>query len=353
MNDLILIESQSARTERMSGVTDELAVAHLNKAKALTMALWKGKGVATTKQLAEYYEVSEDTVRSTVFRNKEEFDSDGLYEAKGEDLKAILAIGHDAMQLPESTTRLTIWTPRAAIRLGMMLRDSPIAKAVRTLILDIVSVPPTPDHNLPKNFEEALEMLLASVRENNHLKQELYRIVIDMTAIKEQVNGLTKTVATLKNNTSQPQTTRREAPVQTELELGIEQRFNASKQSLMKARTLENEHKAAEIERKALLSTEKLERHAIEIARKALLASERIARHTVNLENRANGTTTRGRILEYLQDNAPDGFSALDIATATSSTPSRTRTTLAVLSKSKLIRWRKAPQNLKMNLYSL
>jgi hypothetical protein len=45
---------------------------------------------------------------------------------------------------------LTLWTPRAALRLGMLLRDSAIAKAVRTVILDIVESAPQSrtDHTL-------------------------------------------------------------------------------------------------------------------------------------------------------------------------------------------------------------
>ena len=114
MNDLILIESQSARTETMSGVTDELAGAHLNKAKALTMALWQGTGVASTKQLAEYYEVTTDTVKMALYRHRDEFEIDGVREVKGQELESFRSIGSNDQLLPESTTRLTIWTPRAA-----------------------------------------------------------------------------------------------------------------------------------------------------------------------------------------------------------------------------------------------
>jgi hypothetical protein len=50
----------------------------LNKAKALHFNVWSGIGVATTEQVAEFYEISEETVRQNVKRNHEEFEADGL-----------------------------------------------------------------------------------------------------------------------------------------------------------------------------------------------------------------------------------------------------------------------------------
>ena len=136
ISELVLVESQSARDEQIASISDNELQSALNKAKALHFAHWQGTGIATTEQMADFYEVPIDTVRAVASRSKEEFAADGLREIKGKDLKALLCIGHDMMQLPESTTRLMIWTPRAAIRLGMLLRDSAVARAVRTSLLD-------------------------------------------------------------------------------------------------------------------------------------------------------------------------------------------------------------------------
>ena len=48
------------------------------------------------------------------------------------------SIGSEVFSLPSATTRVAIWTPRAALRLGMLLRDSEVAKAVRTSLLNSV-----------------------------------------------------------------------------------------------------------------------------------------------------------------------------------------------------------------------
>ncbi|MBD2095900.1 hypothetical protein H6F90_12155 [Trichocoleus sp. FACHB-591] len=42
------------------------------------------------------------------------------------------------LNLTPDTPQALVWTPRAALRLGMLLRDSAIAKAVRTSLLDVV-----------------------------------------------------------------------------------------------------------------------------------------------------------------------------------------------------------------------
>jgi hypothetical protein len=164
MNDLILLESVSARNEKLTALTQDAALDHLNKAKSLIMAMWQGSGIATTQQLADYYDVSIDTVRSVLSRHKDEFDSDGLREIKGKDLKALQSQGSDTMQLPEKTTRLTVWTPRAALRLGMLLRDSDVAKQVRSLLLDIATQAPAQSDRI-RELELQLELTKAQTNQ--------------------------------------------------------------------------------------------------------------------------------------------------------------------------------------------
>lgn len=219
MNDLILIESQSARTEKMNGLTDTNATAHLNKAKALTMALHQGTGFATTRQMSEYYEVPVETVRTALMRHREEFTADGVKEMKGDELEALRREGSNGLNLPESTTRLICWTPRAALRLGMLLRDSAIAKAVRTVLLDIVESTPQP------RTDNAF-----AIRKID-LKIEIARLELQKLELQREDISPVSTI-------SPPR------PVQQELDLDIVQRFNESKAALLKAQTLKNEYKA-------------------------------------------------------------------------------------------------------------
>jgi hypothetical protein len=134
ISDSVLIESKSARDNQLESVSHQDAQSILDKVKALYFAVWKGVGTATTEQLAQFYEVPVGTVRPLLKPYKEEFEADGVKVLRAKALKDARCL----FQLPSETSQALIWTPRAALRLGMILRDSAVAKAVRTSLLDAV-----------------------------------------------------------------------------------------------------------------------------------------------------------------------------------------------------------------------
>lgn len=155
--NLALTESKALRNSELSKYSNDKALESLNKAKALVMALWKGENLATTKQLSEYYEISEDVVWQVVKRNKDEFDSDGLTKKTGKELKALLQANPDIMSVSENAKCALLWTPRAALRLGMLLRDSEVAREVRTTLLNTaVAVPVLADRVRELGLENEL-----------------------------------------------------------------------------------------------------------------------------------------------------------------------------------------------------
>ena len=171
MNDstLVLTESKSARADKMANVTHDSAMNALNKAKALVMAAWQGTGVATTEQMATYFEVPVDTVKSVVKNNRDELVSDGLKVLRGKDLKDVRSI----VDLASDTSQATIWTPRAALRLGMLLRDSEIAKNVRTVLLDVAMQVPSMPVEQVKESLPSRELALETARSVSEIKDLL------------------------------------------------------------------------------------------------------------------------------------------------------------------------------------
>jgi hypothetical protein len=152
-NEQVLLESQAARSSQLAQIDDQ-AEELLSKAKALHFNVWQGTGIATTEQVAEFYEVPIETVKSAVKYHKTEFDADGLKVLRGRELK-------DArlkFNLASKTSQSLIWNPRATLRLGYLLRDSSIAKAVRTTSLDFIENAAKPKAAPPKS---QAEMLLA------------------------------------------------------------------------------------------------------------------------------------------------------------------------------------------------
>jgi hypothetical protein len=181
-NEQVLLESQTARTsqlEQVEGRTEEM----LSKAKALHFNVWQGAGIATTGQVAEFYEVPIKTVESALKCHRSEFDSDGLKVLRGEDLK-LFKLSPEFVTLNFKVTNkarnLTIWNPRSTLRLGYLLRDSAIAKAVRTTSLDFIekAAPPTQ----PKS---QAEMLIIYAQEFFAHDQRLKSVESDVQEIKQ------------------------------------------------------------------------------------------------------------------------------------------------------------------------
>jgi len=165
LSDSVLIESRSARDSQLECISHDRAQEIIGKVKTIFFALWKGTSIATTEQVADFYEVPAVNIRKAIERNRRELESDGLKVLTGKALKDV----SDIVSLTSKTPRITIHTPRSTLRLGMTLEDSPIAKAVRTTLLDAV------EHVIP-----------ALAHENERLKLELALAQAQAEAAREQ-----------------------------------------------------------------------------------------------------------------------------------------------------------------------
>lgn len=134
ITESILVESKTARDHQIAKIQEKRATEILNKIKSLYFGLWKKEGISTTEKIAEFFEVEAATIRKILNRHQEELRSDGVKTLKGKDLKDV----RDILSLTSRQSSITIWTPRSALRLGMLLRDSTVAIAVRTSLLNAV-----------------------------------------------------------------------------------------------------------------------------------------------------------------------------------------------------------------------
>jgi hypothetical protein len=142
--ETVLTESKSARNSQLESISHDRASAILDKVKGLYFALWQGVGIAATEVIATFYEVPETNIRQLLKNHRDEFESDGLKTLRNKGLNEV----RDLLSLTSLTVNATAWTPRAALRLGMVLRDSAVAKAVRTSLLDAV------EHVIPTQAQE-------------------------------------------------------------------------------------------------------------------------------------------------------------------------------------------------------
>ncbi|HHY2675469.1 phage antirepressor KilAC domain-containing protein [Bacillus cereus] len=141
-----LIESKQKRNE-LAGRIDVLG-----KVKALL--LLPSMEFATTRQIAEYYEVPVNTITKIYSRHRKELHEDGYKTMAGRELVENLAydtksgakieqkrgqivVEAEGQRIQLSYTKIGLYPKRAILRIGMLLRDSEVAREVRTQLLNI------------------------------------------------------------------------------------------------------------------------------------------------------------------------------------------------------------------------
>lgn len=143
MKEVEIIEKKDLRDQFI----DRVEV--LEKVKSLL--LLPDVNLATTQQVADFYEVETEAIRQITTRNKDEIQSDGYVVWKAEDfnsdnlsqLKITTQRGSfrvefsDGNQQRFSPRGVALFPRRAILRVGMLLRDSEVAKEVRTQLLNI------------------------------------------------------------------------------------------------------------------------------------------------------------------------------------------------------------------------
>lgn len=127
IQEIALTESRSLR-QQYAGRTDVL-----DKVKALAL-LPDGTHV-TTEMVASYYEVDDKTIEKLAERNRDELEANGYHVLEGKrlaDFKSVCGISSRARSL-------ALFSRRAVLNVGQLLRDSLVAQQVRTYLLDAES----------------------------------------------------------------------------------------------------------------------------------------------------------------------------------------------------------------------
>ncbi|MGV2640108.1 hypothetical protein GNF86_01455 [Clostridium perfringens] len=180
---------------------------------------------ATTEMVANYYGVKPETIKSLIFDNNDEIISDGYQVIEKEELSSFKKL----CQIKSRARSLAIFPKRAILRVGMLLRDSEIAKEIRTKLLDITHDSEKGNGNINTiineiDEEKQLQMQLGiAICEGNmqkvveiqtkinsiknaritQLEKDKENIIIHALTIEESrdvVNRLIRTIAYTKDN---------------------------------------------------------------------------------------------------------------------------------------------------------
>ncbi|MFF3214728.1 restriction endonuclease [Streptomyces sp. NPDC002886] len=137
INESVLLESRTLRTS----VLERTEV--LDKVKTLSL-LPDGLHV-TTAMVAAYFEVGIKTLESLVIDHRDELRVNGYQVLTGPELTSFKEVSG----LNTRAAAIALWSRRAVLNAGMLLRDSKVARHVRTYLLDAeTEVRPGPVDNL-------------------------------------------------------------------------------------------------------------------------------------------------------------------------------------------------------------
>lgn len=146
-HELVLTESRTMRAQ----TADRVDV--LDKVKAL--ALLPDGVHATTDIAASYFEVDVEAIKSLVKDNRAELESNDYRVLAGEELRSF----KDLCGIESKARSLAVFSRRTLLNVGQLLRESLVAKQVRTYLLDVE------DTAAPEQRLEAVERAqLASAR---------------------------------------------------------------------------------------------------------------------------------------------------------------------------------------------
>lgn len=128
MNEIVLLESLSLRQQLCTDKNTSILgkVGHL--------VFLSGTTFCTVQALSLFYQVELNTLQQVVKRHRSELEQDGYKLFSKNELQNVHAVQFD-FKIPNRG--LALFPRRAILRLGMLLRDSSIAKQVRSYLLNI------------------------------------------------------------------------------------------------------------------------------------------------------------------------------------------------------------------------
>ena len=177
MQELIFLEDQVARTKNL----DRIDVLE----KVGKLLLLPNKDFATTKQVAEFFKVSIETVKSSIKDNKTELENNGLFLLKGQELKEFKASFDGSFKtLSKINRELILFPKRAILNIGMLLRDSEVAKRLRQALLDVIEESPKASIKVTKNLLAERDIYIF-----------LEQYLIDELTFKKTKNGIFDTLS--------------------------------------------------------------------------------------------------------------------------------------------------------------
>lgn len=161
-----------ARTQR-DRLADQVGV--LTQVKEL--AALPGDTYCSTLIVADFYEVDPSSIRTLIDRHGDEFKADGYRTVTRSDVKLATGLTWNELGFPAKSHTAALFPRRAVLRIGMLLRDSVVARKVRDYLLDTeaaaVPVMPSGPELIAHAVIEAQKMLAAKDQQISELAEKI------------------------------------------------------------------------------------------------------------------------------------------------------------------------------------
>lgn len=192
MKETDLLTNKELREKEM----DKIEV--LEKVKGLIML--GDTDYATTNQVSKYFDVDESVIKMIIHRNKEELKNNGLISLTSKEVKTKL--GGNIMSLANYRGYFTLYgermnngknvlfTKRTILNVAMLLRDSEVAKEIRSRLLDIV-------YEVDNGNTNVKETIINDLDEESKLIYE--KAMAEYKGDYDQVSIITAKLFALKN----------------------------------------------------------------------------------------------------------------------------------------------------------
>ncbi|MEW2129170.1 restriction endonuclease [Streptomyces sp. NPDC005435] len=177
-----LLESRALR----SSVLERTDV--LDRVK--TLALLPDGLHVTTAMVAGYFGVSVEAVRQVKARHREELSQNGMVTLQGRDLREFKRdiLSRYPGSYPQPRSGLTLYSRRAVLNIAMLLRDSEVARRVRTYLLDMehlartgpMTEPTEPTGHTGPATPEIISLAALDARIDQRINHALGRTVVPM-----------------------------------------------------------------------------------------------------------------------------------------------------------------------------
>lgn len=162
----------------------------------LSVIEWAGVRVVTTAILASGYGTDEANIRMNLSNNKDRF-IEGIhyFSITGSELKEFKNRVNESYSVGKRARSLTLWTEKGAARMSKIV-DTDEAWTFFERLEDSY-FRPAPVVGIPLSYEEALEDLLAKVKENRVIAEQRDRAVKEKLWISEKREVTAMTTASI------------------------------------------------------------------------------------------------------------------------------------------------------------